>query len=181
MSNAGFPIPGGKEACLVIETARTWRPAEVLGAADSRTLAVGLGRPLAVYPATLPEADDAAAERAVYDRWEGPSGGALVASGVGRMRFACPAVSSVIKLWVRGEKVQGMGPVLVIRLGGAMIARTMLREEGWQSLALASALKPSEHLLSVECTDDFSPAETSPGERVFLGRLEVATARRKAG
>jgi O-antigen ligase len=162
-----------KKLYLVLETDRCWEPAKYSGAHDARSLAVALGEIWYKYPSSLPTGKYAEAEKTLFDHWEGNLGENLVGSGISRIGFQVSKEGSVLRLRAKGQKALGVGPYLVIRLDDVVIGKTMLTTDQWQSLVLAPELRPGEHVLSVEFTNDFYAPDIGQDRNVLLGDLEV--------
>jgi O-antigen ligase len=162
-----------KKLYLVLETDRSWEPARYSGVHDARSLAVALGEIWYKYPGSLPAGKYAEAEKTLFNHWEGKLGKNLVGTGTSRIRFQVSREGSVLRLRAKGQKALGVGPYLVIGLDDVVIGKTMLTTDDWESLVLPPKMKPGEHVLSVEFTNDFHEPGIGQDRNVFLGDLEV--------
>ncbi len=156
---------------LVLETDRTWRPFQHWGVADSRSLAVALGREWFKYPENIGESAIRARERLPASLWQGKSGNRLFSNGVSTMDFRTREKTGAIRLWVKGQKAFGMGPYIIIKADGRTIGRTMVNEEKWAPLVFPFSALPGPHRLSVEFSNDIS--DRGQDRNVSLGDLEV--------
>jgi O-antigen ligase len=167
------PNSSEKKLYLVLETDRSWEPGTYSGVHDARSLAAALGEIWYKYPSSLPAGKYAEAEKTLFNRWEGKLGKDLVGAGTSQIRFQVSKEGSVLRLRAKGQKALGVGPYIAIRLDDVVIGKTMLTTDDWESLVLPPKMKPGEHVLSVEFTNDFHEPGIGQDRNVFLGDLEV--------
>jgi O-antigen ligase len=167
------PDTEGKKVYLVFETDRSWQPSEAIGIPDPRHLAVGLGEPWFKYPAQLGDEEAASPDKTIYKDWEGKFKENLIGFGASRLQFFSEERGAVLRLWVKGQKALGVGPLIIIWLDDRVIAKTMLMGDGWQPLVLEPEIQKGAHVLTVEFKNDFSGPESGQDRNVFLGDLEV--------
>jgi hypothetical protein len=161
-----------RDSCfLILETSRSWSPHRYFAIPDSRSLAVGLGDIWYRYLSELPRNSIRGADDIPSKNWAGSQGRVLSKNGESHIRFSAQD-PCFLRLRVKGSKARGIGPLVLIRLDGVLLAKTYLDQEGWTSLILPVQAEAGEHDLSVALANDLYLNERDD-RNLFLGRLEV--------
>lgn len=160
---------------LVFETDRDWQPARSLGVPDFRRLALGLGEIWSRYPPEISGKPLGLATTVPAQKWQGEFGENLVGKGTSRIDVSLDKPDPVLRLWLKGQKALGIGPLVVIRLDGRTIGKTQVREEDWTPLILTPRVEAGPHVLTIEFTNDFQDAATGEDRNLYLGQVEILT------
>jgi len=86
-----------------------------------------------------------------------------------------------VRLLVEGQKAFGEGPFIVVRLGGRVIGRTVIAQEGWTPVVFEARAEEGENVLSVEFSNDVYRPDMGQDRNVFLGDVEILYLRKKPG
>jgi len=165
--------PQKRKIFFVFETDRDWQPIKSLGLPDSRSLALGLGEEWFKYPAEISGKKTRVLGTIPSQNWQGEFKENLIANGMSRMKVRIEKANSVLRLWVKGQKAMGTGPLIIIRLDGNVIGKTLINEEFWTPLILPPAIGTGEHEVGIEFTNDFFAREVGQDRNVFLGNLDI--------
>lgn len=168
-----LPSPSPKKIYVVLEADRDWNPSKSLGTLDPRSLALGLGEYWFDYPSEVRDKKIKILETYSSQDWQGEFKDNLFTNGISRMPVRLGTGHLALRLWVKGEKAVGLGPLLVVRMDGRMIGKTMLTAEGWTSLIIALDDEPGVRELSVEFTNDFYADGLGQDRNLTLGNLEI--------
>jgi len=163
----------GEEIYLLFETSRDWQPSKFLNVPDPRRLAIALGEEWFKYPDHLNIEKIKKIARFSSSLWEGKHKAVLYSNRSSQMKFKVDGESPVLRLWVRGTKVLDTGPLIIVRLNGGIIGKTVLSEEDWIPLVFSPKISRGDHVLSVEFTNDLNNQRLSQYRGSFLGDLEV--------
>jgi len=168
-----YPVANLQENSLffVLETDRTWRPFQYSGVADSRSLAVALGKEWFKYPQKIDESEITAIEKLPSSLWQGKLKNRLFRNGISTIDFQTQEKAGAIRLWVKGQKAFGVGPYLIIRCDETIIGKTMLNEESWAPLIFPFTAGPGRHRVSAEFINDIF--DRGQDRNIYLGDLEV--------
>jgi hypothetical protein len=158
---------------LVFETSRSWQPSKYLGVPDSRRLAVGLGMEWYRYSSEVSKDSVDGIKIISSDSWEGPYKNNLLAKGESFARFHTIKRNIALRLFIKGQKALELGPYVIVRLDGKIIARTVIEEEDWTSLVMFPQIQNGEHILGVEFVNDLHLPALNQDRNVFLGNLEI--------
>jgi hypothetical protein len=170
-----YPVihPSEKKIYLIVETDRDWQPSKYLGLPDSRSLAFGLGETWFKYPSEISGKKINILETIPSQNWQGQFKENLITNGMSRMNVKIEKANSALRLWVKGQKALGIGPLIIIRLDGTVIGKTMIMKEDWTPLILTPEIGVGEHEVGVEFTNDFYAGELGQDRNVFLGNLDI--------
>ncbi|MCX6575175.1 MAG: O-antigen ligase family protein [Candidatus Aminicenantes bacterium] len=170
-----YPVlhPSEKKIYLIVETDRDWQPSKYLGLPDSRSLALALGEAWFKYPSEIPGKKINILETIPSQNWQGQFKENLITNGMSRMNVKIEKANSALRLWVKGQKAMGIGPMIIIRLDGTVIGKILINEEFWNPLILTAAIGVGEHEVGVEFTNDFYAGELGQDRNVFLGDLDI--------
>lgn len=167
-----LPGPERRMVYLVLEPGRTWSPRRELGVPDSRELGFAMGDPWYRHPTEVPEHRETQREIFPSGLWVGPRGNVLLENGTASMKIRIEGAESTpaaVVLHLRGKPAAGLWPYAVIRLNGSVIGRTIVRSEDWTPLVLFPAVKPGDHVLSVDFVNDFNIPRQGESRDLFLG------------
>jgi len=162
-----------KKIFLVFKTDRDWQPSKYLGLPDSRSLAFELGELWFKYPADISGKKVSVLATIPSQNWQGQFKENLITNGMSRMNVKIEKANSALRLWVKGQKAQGLGPCIIIRIDNKIIGKTIVAEEKWIPLILTPEIGVGEHILSVEYTNDLEAKKLGQDRNVFLGTLDV--------
>lgn len=165
-------IPG-QRCYFVLETDRAWQPLKFLGVPDPRWLAVAIGETWFKIPSDEGHEDVTLIASYPAENWIGEHKDILATKGTSSLEFNVDQPDVSLRLAVRGQKALGVGPMIVIRLDGSVIGKTMLVSESWQHLILRPGMIKGEHTLSVEFINDFWNREKNQDRNVILGALDI--------
>ncbi|MFC2141482.1 O-antigen ligase family protein [Acidobacteriota bacterium] len=165
-------IPGPR-CYLVFETDRAWQPLKYLGVPDPRWLAVAMGEAWFKIPPDEGPEDVTLIASYPAENWIGKRKNTLSTKGTSSLVFIVDQPDVSLRLAVRGQKAFGVGPVIVIRLDGSVIAKTMLTSENWEHLVFRPKMSIGEHTFSVEYINDFWDKEKNQDRNVFLGSVDI--------
>ncbi len=170
-----FPLlpPPPQKITLLFETDRDWQPRRDLGVPDSRTLALGLGEAWSKYPSDLGGKTADLLATIPDQAWEGTLGSNLTSNGRSWVNVTLEKPNPALRMWFKGHKAMGIGPLVVIRLDGRVIGKTQVLDEDWTPLILTPQVGAGQHVLSVEFTNDFHDRETGQDRNVSLGKVDV--------
>jgi succinate dehydrogenase hydrophobic anchor subunit len=170
-----YPLsqPPPNKVFLVFETDRAWQPLRTLGIPDTRMLALALGEVWFRYPSVIPGPTVTLRQTIPASQWAGEFGENLVGNGLSRMSITLDRPDALLRVWLKGQKAMGVGPLVIIRLDGRVIAKTMVLEEEWTPFELPPLVGAGEHVLTIEFTNDFSSAATGQDRNVFLGPVDI--------
>jgi O-antigen ligase len=163
----------GDKIILLMETDRDWQPWKILAVPDNRRLAIALGEEWFKYPSQFPKEDIKKIKSYSSSNWEGKLKANLFANGFSQLKFRADEGKCILRLWAKGGKVYDVGPLIIIRLDGKVIGKTMLTEERWTPLFFQPEISAGDHILAVEFTNDLNNPKLGQDRNVFLGDLEV--------
>ncbi|MDH4197584.1 MAG: hypothetical protein OEW05_09275, partial [Candidatus Aminicenantes bacterium] len=168
-----LPFPPAEKTYLVFETDRDWQPARSLGGTDFRRLALGLGEAWSMYPSEIPGKTMGLVATVPAQEWQGEFGENLVGNGTSRINVSLEKPDPALRLWLKGQKALGVGPLVIIRLDGRVIGKTQVLQEDWTPFVLTPQVEAGEHVVTIEFTNDFQSAATGEDRNVFLGQVDI--------
>jgi O-antigen ligase len=170
-----FLISGNlkKKTSFIFETDRTWQPSKYFRVADPRNLAFGLGQPWFRYSSEPKVGTEYEARVLGPQNWVGKFGARLFMNGESHITYQAKERDFALRIRLRGRKALGIGPYLIVRLNGEVIAQTMLETEDWISLVFYTKSQPGENVLSVAFTNDLCRPDLGQDRNLFLDTLEI--------
>jgi hypothetical protein len=182
-TDAEFLLPesGEEDTYLTFESSREWQPMRQSGVPDPRWLALGMGDYWFKYPRELPAGRIKGSQRIPAESWGGKWKARLSAEGTSFLRFKTTEKNIAVRLLVEGQKAFGEGPFIVVRLGGRVIGRTVIAQEGWTPVVFEARAEEGENVLSVEFSNDVYRPDMGQDRNVFLGDVEILYLRKKPG
>jgi len=158
---------------LIFETDRVWQPLKSLGVPDPRWLAISIGKIRFKYPAEISNRDIERVIEVSNKNWEGRFGEKLWRKGISRIKFQIDQNNVALQLNVRVNTAYGWGPYLIVRMDDQIIGKSMINEEGWNSVIFRPEITKGEHELSVEYTNDIHDPVKGENRNVYLGDLKI--------
>ena len=182
-TDAEFLLPesGEEDTYLTFESSREWQPMRQSGVPDPRWLALGMGDYWFKYPRELPAGRIKGSQRIPAESCGWKWKARLSAEGTSFLRFKTTEKNIAVRLLVEGHKAFGEGPFIVVRLGGRVIGRTVIAQEGWTQVVFEARAEEGENVLSVEFSNDVYRPDMGQDRNVFLGDVEILYLRKKPG
>jgi hypothetical protein len=160
-----------KRLFFILESSRAWSPRHDWGVPDSRSLAIGLGDIWFKYPSDIPRALIRRHEEIPPERWQGSQKHTLLKNGESSISFEARS-ACFLRLKLKGTKALGVGPRVLVRLDGELLAKTYLVQEDWTSLALPDQVQKGKHVISVAFANDLYFGQGAD-RNLTLGNLEI--------
>jgi O-antigen ligase len=158
---------------FIFETNRTWQPSKCIRVPDARNLAVGLGQPWFRYSSEPKVGTEYETRVLGPQNWAGEFGASLFMNGESHITYQAQEGDFALRIRLRGQKALGIGPYIIVRLNGKLIARTMLKTEDWTSFVFYIKAQPGENVLSVAFTNDLHRPDLGQDRNLYLDTLEI--------